>query len=42
MDTALALEPQGSIFLKCKALGLVEKVERDGMLPLPALAVVER
>lgn len=40
MDMALAPERQGSIFLK--ALGLVEKVERDGMLPLPALAVVER
>lgn len=41
MDMALALEPQGSIFLKRKALGLGE-VERDGMLPLPAMAVAER
>lgn len=39
---ALALEPQGSIFLKRKALGLGEEVERDGMLPLPAVAVAER
>lgn len=39
IDVSLPLEPQGSIFLKCKALCLAEKVERNGMLPLSALAV---